>query len=424
MADRIITFQYAKDNYDAYKKQTIPASNECMTKADVNTYLNADMSVLSSYANNQLVPRTKISPFSPLGIYGTDINDIVLHQSKLLICGAFNKVNNQTIHNLVRLNSDKSIDTSFTVNVDKVIGAAQVNFALVTQNDKILLGLTDSSYNQNLISLNADGTLDTGFNNGYKDYTSCYSAVIANGEIYTGYTLQTMGKRDIDGWNWQPYTTNYNNIFGQPIIIRSVDINASGNTLYVGGQTTIAPYDKSLIFVRITSNSSTAGTLATMPTIPTSLLNTNGHVWAILSTKNTTSYTNLLIGWSDSTGAYITVLTTNETTATGQKVQVSTNPNVRIGKIIKHPSQNSYIATMYYYGSNNYETEAIIHFSSNAESVSTSPTITAMTKQNIIINGKKVGAIGTFVNGYDEWYGLLSNAGDRSTTNLLYFIGS
>lgn len=421
MANRIITFQYARDNYDAYKKQTIPASNECMTKADVDAYLNADMSVLASYANNQLVPRTKISPVSLLGIYGTDINDIVLHQSKLLIAGSFNKVNNQTIHNLVRLNSDKSIDTSFTVNVDKVIGAAQVNFAIVTASNKILLGLTDSLYNQNLIRLNANGTLDTLFADDYisPNNSSCYSAVIANNIIYTGYTLQ-----DLNGWNWQPYTTNYNNIANKPLTIRSIDTNAASKILYVGGKTASAPYNKSLIFVRINDNSSTSGTLATMPTIPTSLLNTNGDVWAVLSTKNTTSYTNLLIGWSDSTGAYITVLTTNETTSTGQKVQVSTNPDVRIGKIIKHPSANSYIATMYYYGSSNYETESIIRFNSNAESVSTSPTITSLSKQNITINGKNVGAIGTFVNGYDEWYGLLSNAADSSTTNLLYLIGS
>ena len=79
---------------------------------------------------------------------------------------------------------------------------------------------------------------------------------------------------------------------------------------------------------------------------------------------------------------------------------------------------------MYYYGSSNYGGEAIVHFSSNAESVSTSPTITALSKQNIIINGKNVGAIGIFVDGYDEWYGLLSNAADSSTTNLLYLIGS
>ena len=417
MADRIITFQYARDNYDAYKKQTIPASNECMTKADVAAYLNADMSVLSSYANNQLVPRTKISPFSPLGIYGTDINDIVLHQSKLLICGAFNKVNNQTIHNLVRLNSDKSIDTSFAVNVDKVIGAAQVNFALVTQNDKILLGLTDSSYNKNLISLNADGTFDTLFADGYISgaNSSCYSASIVNSMIYTGYTIQ-----ELNGTRWQPYTTNYNNIANKPLIIRSVDTNAAGTILYVGGQTASAPYNKSLIFVRITNDSSTSGTLATIPTIPTSLLNTNGDVWAVLSTKNTTSYTNLLIGWSDSTGAYITVLTTNETTATGQKVQVSTNPNVRIGRIQKdNYYQNHYVATMYDYGSNTYETEAIVRFTSNAESVSTSPTITSVYKTSIMVNNKNVGAIGVLNSDYV--YGLISNAGDSSVTDLLYF---
>ena len=396
---------------------SVVSNNECMTKADVNTYLNADMSVLSSYVNNQLVPRTKISPVSLLGIYGNDINDIILHQSKLLIAGSFNKVNNQVIHNLVRLNSDKSIDTSFAVNVDKVIGAAQVNFALVTSADKIILGLTDSSFDEHLICLNTDGTLDTLFASGYTAGTSssCYSAIIFNNNIYTGYTLQ-----DLSGTRWQPYTTNYNNIANKPLTIRSVDTNAAGTILYVGGQTSNAPYNKSLIFVRITGDSSINGTLANMSTIPTSLLNTTGHVWAILSTKNATSYTNLLIGWSDSTGAYITVLTTNETTATGQKVQVSTNPNVRIGRIQKdNYYQNPYVATMYDYGSNTYETEAIVRFTSNAESVSTSPTITAMTKQNIIINGKKVGAIG-MLNSYYV-YGLISNAGDSSVTDLLYF---
>lgn len=61
MADenRMITFQYARNNWDAYKKQTIPNILKCMTKNDINTYLNADMGVLSSYLNNQLVPRNK-----------------------------------------------------------------------------------------------------------------------------------------------------------------------------------------------------------------------------------------------------------------------------------------------------------------------------------------------------------------------------
>ena len=62
MADKIITFQYAKDNYDAYKKQTIPASNECMTKAEVISYINVDESPLSPYTNNQLIRRDKVVP--------------------------------------------------------------------------------------------------------------------------------------------------------------------------------------------------------------------------------------------------------------------------------------------------------------------------------------------------------------------------
>ena len=109
-----------------------------------------------------------------------------------------------------------------------------------------------------------------------------------------------------------------------------------------------------------------------------------------------------------------------KTTATGQKVQVSTNPNVRIGRIQKdNYYQNHYVATMYYYGSSNDETEAIVRFTSNAESVSTSPTITSVYKTSIMVNNKNVGAIG-MLNSYYV-YGLISNAGDNSVTNLLYF---
>ena len=58
--NRIITFNYAKTNCDFFKKQTIPASNECMTKADINTYLNVKQSLLSEYVNSRLVPRVKV----------------------------------------------------------------------------------------------------------------------------------------------------------------------------------------------------------------------------------------------------------------------------------------------------------------------------------------------------------------------------
>ena len=111
MADRIITFQYAKDNYDAYKKQTIPASNECMTKADVNTYLNADMSVLSSYTNNQLVPRVKFSPILTGG-FNNEVSGMVLQSDgKIVVVGYFSQFNTVTANYIIRLNSDGTRDT-------------------------------------------------------------------------------------------------------------------------------------------------------------------------------------------------------------------------------------------------------------------------------------------------------------------------
>ena len=64
MADenRMITFAYAKATWDAYKKQTIPNTLECMTKTDINNYLKANADPLSTYSNNQLVPRSRFTP--------------------------------------------------------------------------------------------------------------------------------------------------------------------------------------------------------------------------------------------------------------------------------------------------------------------------------------------------------------------------
>lgn len=56
---RMITFEYAKATLDIYKKMTIPDTKECMTKSDINTYLNASPTQISGYANNQLVPRER-----------------------------------------------------------------------------------------------------------------------------------------------------------------------------------------------------------------------------------------------------------------------------------------------------------------------------------------------------------------------------
>ena len=60
MPDRIITFQYAKAFFDEFRKKEIPYSKECMTRDDVEEYINADMSVLNGYVGNRLIPRIKV----------------------------------------------------------------------------------------------------------------------------------------------------------------------------------------------------------------------------------------------------------------------------------------------------------------------------------------------------------------------------
>jgi uncharacterized delta-60 repeat protein len=167
MADRIITFQYAKDNYDAYKKQTIPASNECMTKADVAAYLNADMSVLASYTNNQLIPRVKISPILTGGFDREISNMILQSDGKIVVVGYFSQFNTVTTNHIIRLNSDGTRDTSFNIGS----GFNNYPYGIVQQTDgKFVIIGAFTSYNgvsaNRIIRLNLDGSVDTSFSSG------------------------------------------------------------------------------------------------------------------------------------------------------------------------------------------------------------------------------------------------------------------
>lgn len=93
------------------------------------------------------------------------VTDIVIHEDKILIAGIFSTVNNTTANSLVRLNLDGSIDATFNAGSGTLDFIGQV---AVQPDGKILLA--DSYINgfngearQGLIRLNADGSVDTGF---------------------------------------------------------------------------------------------------------------------------------------------------------------------------------------------------------------------------------------------------------------------
>jgi len=103
---------------------------------------------------------------------------------RILAGGTFNSVAGQQITNLVRLNSDGTLDSNFAAAVTG--GSSPVVYSLGVQTDgKILLSGSFNSVAQrpraNLARLNPDGTLDAGFNPG------------ANNLVY-GLALQADGR--------------------------------------------------------------------------------------------------------------------------------------------------------------------------------------------------------------------------------------
>ncbi len=93
---------------------------------------------------------------------------VIQSDGKILVGGGFTTVNGQTqFKKLARLNADGTLDTSF----NPIFGTSgSVNSLTVQSDGKILVGGTFTGVNgfsrSNLVRLNADGSLDTTFNAG------------------------------------------------------------------------------------------------------------------------------------------------------------------------------------------------------------------------------------------------------------------
>ncbi len=114
---------------------------------------------------------------------------------KIIIGGVFTTYNGTAINRIARLNADGTLDGSF----DPGTGAnSDINTIAIQSDGRIIIGGGFTSYNntgRNMIArLNADGSLDAGFDPGTG----------ANGMVYTA-TLQSDGKIIIGG-----FFTTYN----------------------------------------------------------------------------------------------------------------------------------------------------------------------------------------------------------------------
>lgn len=108
---------------------------------------------------------------------------------KILVGGSFKSLNGQAIGGLGRLNPDGSLDPTFTTTV---LGVRSVRKMAVQADGKIILATTKSALNPEIIRLNADGTLDAGFESFEQTSGSLVSclALQADGKILLGCTGQ------------------------------------------------------------------------------------------------------------------------------------------------------------------------------------------------------------------------------------------
>ena len=176
---------------------------------------------------------------------GTDTNhyvdSITLQQDgKIIIGGWFTSINGIARRMIARLNADGSLDTGF----DPGTGASTWIYTTAVQSDgKILIGGYFTSYNgyarSKIARLNADGSLDTtfnigsGFNNDVNDIKIQSDGKIVIGGIFTVYNGNTsnyLARLNADG----SIDTGFNVGIGPSQPVKCIEVLSSGKIL-VGG---------------------------------------------------------------------------------------------------------------------------------------------------------------------------------------------
>lgn len=226
---------------------TISGSTIQSGSIDVSGSINADGFELDTTSTSTVLALN--SEFNPdLSGSQTPIiyKTLVLNDGKVLVAGRFESIDGHTTNDIARLNSNGSIDTSFTAtNVGGGVSAtSQYINNLVTQSDnKIIIVGSFSSVESNsrtgVARLNTNGTIDTGLSNpGLTTFSEVRDVVIQSdnkivvvGNFDGGIKrLQTDGT--IDTSLSVPDSTGFtNNTFYSVALLPS----GSGEAILVGG---------------------------------------------------------------------------------------------------------------------------------------------------------------------------------------------
>ncbi|MCE3076331.1 T9SS type A sorting domain-containing protein [Chryseobacterium gwangjuense] len=116
---------------------------------------------------------------------------------KIYVGGSFTSINGTTVTRIARLNSDGTVDTTFNTGTGTSQGFNNTVSEIVLLNSgKILVGGTFGAYNgtstlKNICRLNSDGTLDTTFNHTNAANNSVYSIKVIGNNLFVGGNFAT-----------------------------------------------------------------------------------------------------------------------------------------------------------------------------------------------------------------------------------------
>ncbi|HQQ62815.1 MAG TPA: thrombospondin type 3 repeat-containing protein [Pseudomonadales bacterium] len=182
--------------------------------------------------------------FNPGTGAGSSVNTLAVQaDGKMLIGGAFTSVNGVARNRIARLNTDGSLDTGF----DPGTGAGGTVYALAVQPDgKLVIGgnftLMNGVLRNRIARLNSDGSLDGGFNpgTGASDFVYALTVqqdgkVVIGGNFTTvnGVTRNYIARLNANG----SLDTGFNPGTGANNIVRSLAQQADGK-LVIGGDFT------------------------------------------------------------------------------------------------------------------------------------------------------------------------------------------
>jgi uncharacterized delta-60 repeat protein len=180
---------------------------------------------------------------------------------KILIAGSFNNYNGTARSRIARINADGTLDTGFTIGT----GAdARVRTVAVQSDGKIVIGGDFNTFNgtasKRLARLNADGTLDTGFNVGTGALNNVRTIkiqadqqILIGGEFqaYNGVQRNRIARLNTDGTLDTGFTVGT----GASGSVNSIDIQADGK-IFIGGFFQMYNSIARTNFARLNSNGS------------------------------------------------------------------------------------------------------------------------------------------------------------------------